>query len=109
MQAEETGTQVGEKGDGLLDGEGLSGSLYVRTSWYRDPEDGGLWWCEASMMLNGAVVCRRSARQMKSGEMRNSDIVRRTAISLCKHEFCRTIRDFRGAAHPFAPNDALGA
>lgn len=71
----------------------MSNHLYVRVGWRIDQF--GFKWCQATMVLYGEDVVTRESRLDKSGDMMDADIVRRTAISLCKHEFCRTINDVR--------------
>lgn len=73
----------------------MSDYLYVQVWWETDQY--GFQWCHAVVVLQGVPQIERSARREKSGELSNPETARQTAISLCKHEFCRSIKDFRDA------------
>jgi hypothetical protein len=71
----------------------MSDDLYVEVSWRTDQY--GFQWCEATVILRGVPQITRSARREKSGELSDPESARRTAVSLAKHEFSRSIQDFR--------------
>ena len=74
----------------------MSDSLFVDVWWTRD--EFGFEWCHACVVLQGVPQVERSARRAKGKEGNDPGQARSEAISLAKHEFGRTIKDFRDRA-----------
>lgn len=82
----------------------MSEALYIKLAWVID--DRNFTWCEATVVLNGNDLIKRSARMEKSGSMSVPDTVRQTAVSLAKFELSKWLVDFRGPVEPGVPEGA---